>query len=113
MTENEWKLLIAILTLGLLCLVAIGVGLRLVVLDAIDRIVYKASHRTHQRHHPPTTPPSNDTIHQRHHPPTTPQACHQQLLLDAESMRNGQCLRPLRGDPSSVNRKLLAALNRV
>ena len=97
MTENEWKLLIAILTLGLLCLVAIGVGLRLVVLDAIDRIVYKASHRTHQRHHPPTTP----------------QASHQQLLLDAESMRNGQPLRPLRGDPSSVNRKLLAALNRV
>ena len=81
MTENEWKLLIAILTLGLLCLVAIGIGVRVVVLDAIDQIVYKASH--------------------------------QQLLLDAESMRNGQCLRPLRGDPSSVNRKLLAALNRV
>ena len=81
MTDNEWKVLITVLTLGLLCLVAIGIGLRLVVLDAIDRIVYKASH--------------------------------QQLLLDAESMRNGQCLRPLRGDPSSVNRKLLAALNRV
>ena len=81
MTENEWKVLIIVLTLGLLCLVVIGVGLRLVVLNAIDRIVYQASH--------------------------------QQLLLDAESMRNGQPLRPLRGDPSSVNRKLLAALNRV
>ena len=81
MTENEWKVLITVLTLGLLCLVAIGIGLRLVVLDAIDRIVYKASHHA--------------------------------LLLEANSLRTGQPLRPLRGNPSSVNRKLLAALNRV
>ena len=81
MTENEWKLLIAILTLGLLCLVVIGICVRVVVLDAIDQIVYKASHHA--------------------------------LLLEAKSLKNGQHLRPLRGDPSSVNRKLLAALNRV
>lgn len=41
------------------------------------------------------------------------QQSEKQLLADALSIRNGQALRPLRGDPNSVNRKLLATLNRV
>ena len=42
------------------------------------------------------------------------QASHKQLLLDAENMRLGRPLRAIGGDPSSANRKLLAAaLNRV
>ena len=45
MTENEWKVLITVLTLGLLCLVAIGIGLRLVVLNAIDQIVTRSSEK--------------------------------------------------------------------
>lgn len=36
-----------------------------------------------------------------------------QLLADVLSIQKGLPLRPLRGDPSSVNRKLLATLNRV
>ncbi len=81
MTENEWKLLVVVLIFGFLCLIAVALALRLVVFNAIDNIISRASHR--------------------------------QLLLDAENMRLGLPLRAIRGDPSSANRKLLAALNRI
>ncbi len=81
MTEDEWKLLVVVLILGLLCLIAVGLGLRLVVQNAVDSIVSSASHK--------------------------------QLLLDAENMRLGRPLRAIRGDRTSTNRKLLAALNRI
>ena len=80
MTENEWKLLIVVLIFGLLCIIAIGLALRLVIFNAIDNIISRASHR--------------------------------QLLLDHENMRQEASPRH-RGDPSSANRKLLAALNRI
>ena len=45
MTENEWKLLVVVLIFGFLCLIAVALALRLVVFNAIDNIISRASHR--------------------------------------------------------------------
>lgn len=81
MWENDYRPLVLVLVLSMLCLLVLGLVVYFLVRRAVRDLIAQSSEK--------------------------------QLLADALSIRNGQPLRPLRGDPSSVNRKLLATLNRV